>query len=176
MSVETVVEFINTLDLELGEELFTDATVLGRWLNTKGLIGRDERITSEEDLALVLRTREALRRVLACRHDGCDPPVDALMILEEAGDAADYSLSYGPDGSSALQARAKGVAGALGWILAESHAAELTDDWERVKVCANDGCQWAFYDSSRNQSRRWCRMEICGNRAKVRAHRSRQSG
>jgi len=48
--------------------------------------------------------------------------------------------------------------------------------WARVKACVADDCQWAFYDSSRNRSGRWCDMAVCGNREKVRTYRSRQSG
>ncbi|WIB37118.1 CGNR zinc finger domain-containing protein [Curtobacterium sp. MCJR17_043] len=33
-----------------------------------------------------------------------------------------------------------------------------------------------FYDSSRGGTRRWCSMQRCGNRAKVRAHRARRAG
>lgn len=35
------------------------------------------------------------------------------------------------------------------------------------------GCGWLFLDSSRNHSRKWCRMSDCGNVAKVRSHRRR---
>ena len=47
-------------------------------------------------------------------------------------------------------------------------------DGALMKQCADDrGCGWLFLDTSRNQSRRWCSMKSCGNRAKVRRHRSR---
>ena len=38
---------------------------------------------------------------------------------------------------------------------------------KRVKMCADLECGWLFLDHSRNQSRRWCDMKDCGNRAKV---------
>jgi predicted RNA-binding Zn ribbon-like protein len=44
---------------------------------------------------------------------------------------------------------------------------------ERVRACAADDCDLIFYDGSRSNNRRWCSMQRCGNRAKVRAHRSR---
>jgi predicted RNA-binding Zn ribbon-like protein len=47
---------------------------------------------------------------------------------------------------------------------------------ERLKVCDNQGCRWAFYDESRNRSRRWCQSTACGNRFKVRRFRERQRG
>ena len=44
----------------------------------------------------------------------------------------------------------------------------------RLKLCANPGCGFAFVDTSTNATRRWCFMQYCGNRLKVRAFRSRQ--
>ncbi len=45
----------------------------------------------------------------------------------------------------------------------------------RVKTCALPECQWAFYDTSRNRSRRWCAMDGCGNRVKNRNYRARRA-
>ena len=44
---------------------------------------------------------------------------------------------------------------------------------ERIRECAADDCALVFYDESRSNNRRWCSMQRCGNRAKVRAHRAR---
>jgi predicted RNA-binding Zn ribbon-like protein len=43
---------------------------------------------------------------------------------------------------------------------------------DRLKQCA--GCGWLFLDGSRNRTRRWCDMRVCGNRAKARRHYERQ--
>jgi predicted RNA-binding Zn ribbon-like protein len=43
----------------------------------------------------------------------------------------------------------------------------------RIRECAADDCQLVFRDESRSNNRRWCSMQRCGNRAKVRAHRER---
>ncbi|WP_353826715.1 CGNR zinc finger domain-containing protein [Agromyces sp. SYSU T0242] len=45
----------------------------------------------------------------------------------------------------------------------------------RVRICAG-GCGIVYLDTSRAASRRWCTMQRCGNRAKVRAHRARKAG
>ena len=47
------------------------------------------------------------------------------------------------------------------------------DERERIRECAADDCAIVFYDESRSNNRRWCSMQRCGNRAKVRAHRSK---
>jgi predicted RNA-binding Zn ribbon-like protein len=43
----------------------------------------------------------------------------------------------------------------------------------RVKQCAGRECGWLFYDHTKNNSRRWCDMSVCGNRAKARMARQR---
>lgn len=40
----------------------------------------------------------------------------------------------------------------------------------RVNMCSGPDCGWLFLDESRNQQRRWCMMQTCGNRAKARRH------
>ncbi|MGV8875886.1 MAG: CGNR zinc finger domain-containing protein [Rhodoglobus sp.] len=44
---------------------------------------------------------------------------------------------------------------------------------ERIRQCAADDCALVFFDESRSNNRRWCSMQRCGNRAKVRSHRAR---
>lgn len=44
----------------------------------------------------------------------------------------------------------------------------LSNRQDRIREC--QGCGWLFFDSTRNGSRRWCTMAICGNRAKARRH------
>lgn len=44
---------------------------------------------------------------------------------------------------------------------------------DRIRLCAADDCGLIFFDESRSNNRRWCSMQRCGNRAKVRAHRAR---
>jgi predicted RNA-binding Zn ribbon-like protein len=64
------------------------------------------------------------------------------------------------------------------WVLSEI-AASLADllvhgETDRIKVCDNQDCRFAFYDLSKNRSRRWCAQRTCGNRHKVREFRARQ--
>jgi predicted RNA-binding Zn ribbon-like protein len=49
-------------------------------------------------------------------------------------------------------------------------------DLTRVKQCAGEHCGWLFFDTTKNKGRRWCEMEVCGNRAKQKAHRARTQG
>jgi predicted RNA-binding Zn ribbon-like protein len=65
-----------------------------------------------------------------------------------------------------------------GWVLAQVAAsfAELlaAEHLERLKLCDDPDCGFAFYDETKNGARRWCSSATCGNRAKVRRFRSRQ--
>jgi predicted RNA-binding Zn ribbon-like protein len=76
--------------------------------------------------------------------------------------------------------RAKGAAAAWSWHPHEgrpelplwilSKAAETlvtTELFAQVGFCQRDSCRWLFLDSSRNHSRRWCDMRVCGNRVKA---------
>ena len=58
--------------------------------------------------------------------------------------------------------------------LASSVDLLVDEDPARIKQCpAPDGCGWLFYDTSKNQTRRWCSMRMCGNGAKARAFQRR---
>ncbi len=46
----------------------------------------------------------------------------------------------------------------------------VSSELKRVKQCADNACGWLFVDKSRNNSRRWCSMKDCGNRAKAHRH------
>ena len=46
---------------------------------------------------------------------------------------------------------------------------------DRLRRCDADDCRMVFHDESRTNNRRWCSMQRCGNRAKVRAHRERDA-
>lgn len=51
-----------------------------------------------------------------------------------------------------------------------------TTGMSRLHICDGDRCEEVFVDVSRNQSRRYCSPQICGNRASAAAHRARQRG
>jgi predicted RNA-binding Zn ribbon-like protein len=46
-------------------------------------------------------------------------------------------------------------------------------DLSRIKRCPGDHCGWLFFDGTKNKGRRWCEMEVCGNRAKQKRRRGR---
>ena len=60
------------------------------------------------------------------------------------------------------------------WPIARSAADLLTEGpLTAIRRCEGRSCGWLFLDTSRNRTRRWCDMRICGNRAKARRHHER---
>ena len=60
------------------------------------------------------------------------------------------------------------------WPIAQSAADLLTSpEGQAVRMCEAPECAWLFRDQSRNRSRRWCDMKVCGNRQKARRHYQR---
>lgn len=63
------------------------------------------------------------------------------------------------------------------WPAVRSAADLLTSSHlERLRMCEGEGCGWFFMDNTRNRSRRWCNMAVCGNRAKVKRFYERHKG
>ncbi|MFI5891392.1 CGNR zinc finger domain-containing protein [Actinoplanes sp. NPDC051513] len=61
----------------------------------------------------------------------------------------------------------------LGRIAQEVAALVEAGNWSRVRLCANEICREAFYDTTRSRTRRWHSYEYCGNKVNVAAHRAR---
>jgi predicted RNA-binding Zn ribbon-like protein len=60
------------------------------------------------------------------------------------------------------------------WPIVLSATELLTStEFSHIKQCAGEGCDWLFLDTSRNHLRRWCTMDECGNRAKMRRRYAR---
>jgi predicted RNA-binding Zn ribbon-like protein len=125
------------------------------------------------DVAEAHGVREALR-AMGRRNNGIPCDCDAAC-LEAAAERSRLVLAFDADGGSALRPSSNGVDGALGNLLAAVYRSMLDRSWLRLKVCADDGCAWAYYDHSKNGCSRWCSAEGCGNRNKVKRFRERRA-
>jgi len=173
-ALETVRSFVNSYDVDEAIEELAGPKELASWLARHGLLGDDATTTrpTAGDLRRAIALREALRAQLRAHHgDPLDP--DAASVLDAASRRARLTLRFTGAEETALEPAAGGIDGALGRLLAIVKAAIDDGTWQRLKVCAADTCQWAFYDESRNRSATWCDMRVCGNRAKVRGFRER---
>jgi predicted RNA-binding Zn ribbon-like protein len=172
--LEQVRLFVNTADLENGEERLDSADALAAWLGERGLAGTAI-APGPDDLRHAIALREALREVLVAHNTRQPPPAAACEVLDAAVCRARLRLRFDSSGSSALEPEASGVDAALGRLLAIVHHSIEQGTWKRLKACRLESCEWAFYDHTKNRSGAWCNMAECGNRAKARAYRERHS-
>ncbi|MGZ4168104.1 MAG: CGNR zinc finger domain-containing protein [Solirubrobacteraceae bacterium] len=174
-NLQLVIDFVNTLDVEEGTDRTPTPAALGQWLEDQGLRppGAPALGAAEHDEAVQLR--ESLREVMR-GHTHRDHAAEAGRRLEAVAERGELSVRFDPGGGLEIAPRATGYAGVLAQLLVPVAHASLDRTWERVKACDADDCEWAFYDSSRNRSGRWCDMAVCGNRTKVRAYRSKRAG
>ena len=168
--------FVNTywnrLDGSGGVEHLVGPADLQRFLAEHDALPPPARVTRAE-LDSARTVREALRQLAAANH-GRAPAAGALATLDAAADAAGVTLRLGA-GRPVITAAQRGVAGALGRLLAIVAAAQLDGSWPRMKTCSHPNCGWIFYDRSNNRSSRWCSMAVCGSRVKMSAHRRRRA-
>ena len=123
--------------------------------------------------------REAIYRVFSNISQRRAPAAPDLATLNaELADALGRLRLTGTSGAFALEW--PGDAAALErvlWPVARSAADLLTsNDLELLKRCPAVDCGWIFLDLTRNRSRRWCKMQVCGNRAKARRSYARRKG
>jgi predicted RNA-binding Zn ribbon-like protein len=164
-------DFVNTVDLEDGEEAFSIPAALSVWLSEHGLAAPGAAF-DHEDLARAIAVREALRALLLANNGGeLDPAAPAA--LNAAADRARLTVSVDEHGHARVEPRAAGIDRVLGQLLGIVARAQADGTWERMKACPWHTCHVAFYDHSRNRSRTWCSMAVCGNRAKAQTYRRR---
>jgi predicted RNA-binding Zn ribbon-like protein len=163
-----VESFLNSVDVESGADDLSGVASFHRWLAEHG---RAAAATgAEADLELARELRAELRAETETHHDGGTR--DRSRLAELAGRVRLVSR-FEPDGTVRLVPPDAGVPGFLGEVLAAVALAAHDGSWRRLKICPAGDCRVVYYDLSRNASRRWCSMEVCGNRNKTRAYRQR---
>ncbi|CAL9308867.1 CGNR zinc finger domain-containing protein [Streptomyces sp. SudanB182_2057] len=153
-----VQSLVNTLDIEAG----TDTLDTPEGLARLGI--------TEDGAAEARELRESLRAALLA-HAGHPPhravtPLGTLLArapLYVAVDDHDGSARLAPATEGPLLSRvATAVAEAL-----------VAGTWTRLKACESETCHWAYYDRSPAGRGRWCSMQLCGARAKMRRYRAK---
>jgi predicted RNA-binding Zn ribbon-like protein len=171
-NLQLVIDFVNTLDVEAGTDRTDTPSHLAQWLDEQGLRPAGEPSLSGPELARAVELRESLRTVLV-GHSRREDATGAAQCLEEVAAQGELGVRFDANGAVQIAARAEGYPGVLAALLVPVARAGMDGTWARVKACVADDCHWAFYDSSRNRSGRWCDMAVCGNREKVRTYRRR---
>jgi predicted RNA-binding Zn ribbon-like protein len=168
--------FVDTLDLDLNTDVLAHADEARAWLADAGLREADQ-AGFDADLRLARAVRESLRAMIG-RNTGGPPLTEAeLRPLERVTSQAALRLQVSADGLVALGTGggAKRLADGLAGLLLAVRDAQADGSWDRLKLCGNPDCRWAFYDGSRSRQGAWCEMASCGNRLKNRSLRARRA-
>ncbi len=179
-------DFINTVEYRDSQQCLD---VLASYTHLLAWCWHGELISSEQaerlaarasrqmiEAALAFRAavdlRETLYRIFAAVIDGDPPPSADLENLNTVLAASprrvmmtDQGFAWGWPLSDDLTSPLWPIALAAGDLLA-------SDQLARVRQCPN--CGWLFVDTSRNHSRRWCSMDICGSQVKSRRQYERR--
>ncbi|MEU0935278.1 CGNR zinc finger domain-containing protein [Embleya sp. NPDC005971] len=163
--------FVNTIDVELGTDDLTTPSELGAWLAARSLLTPDTRV-DPTDLDAARRLRAGLREKLGVPV-GTTPAPEPLRQADDVLRTLPVVFVLGPDG------RPGGFTPSPELPPVQRALAQLVIAWgelvgsgesTRLKRCAEHGCAWVFWDVSKNRSRRWCSMRVCGNRTKARRY------
>ncbi|HEY4026534.1 MAG TPA: ABATE domain-containing protein [Candidatus Dormibacteraeota bacterium] len=123
-----------------------------------------------------VRLRDALTSIFSSVAEGRGLRPGALDVLnhELSGPMSRSRVVPADRGFTWLWTEGGGALDCVLWPIARSGADLLTEGpLNAIRVCEGRGCGWLFLDASRNRTRRWCDMRICGNRAKARRHHER---
>ena len=133
-------------------------------------------VEAEAALHYAVAVRETIYRALSAAADGHEPEVSdmqafnyilskAMHFLRLASTLDEFNWAWAMNDDDLEK---------MLWPVIWS-ASELLTSHDRpyLRECAAEDCDWLFLDTSKNHSRRWCRMQGCGNRAKARAHYQR---
>ncbi len=170
--LELIRAFVNTWNIEHGQDEFTGPAQVQAWLARHELMAENEPV-SQTDFEQMIRFREALRALLVANNGG---PLESgvVEILRQFGQNLCLRVEFEAADAVHLASADQGVVGAMGCLLGIVFTAMVEGSWSRLKACHNHGCRWAFYDLSKNRSATWCATTICGSRLKARAYRRRQ--
>jgi predicted RNA-binding Zn ribbon-like protein len=179
----SALDLVNTLDWRFRdsgtEELLASFDDLLRFaaqseLLTAKQIRQIVRTTSESAAAGTLvacrELREAAAEVLYAAVEERTPAASQLKTLERFfKEARNHQRLAWSAPRLRWEWPASESAELLLWVLSLSVARLLiSEDMHRLRACEKPDCRWLFLDTSKNHTRRWCDMKLCGNRMKAR--------
>jgi len=174
-------DFVNTVDGDPGFENFQSYDDLVAWSARLNVLTADEverlvrlaerRPEEAEAVHLeALALRDAIYGVFRAIAEGEEPTFRNLEILRryECEALSRGRLARG-GGGFGWEWKDEGDLAKMLWPVAHAATELLTSGGlDRLKLCV--GCYWLFLDASRNRSRRWCTMEVCGTHEKARRY------
>ncbi len=165
--IDLVLDFLHTR--EASDDLATPPG-LQAWLAAHDL--PCDATTTAYDVSLARHLRAALGDVLR-RGELAWADERTRRTFEGVTSGSTLRIAAGNGGELRLTPTDDGARGGLAAIAAAFYRITVRGERDRLKVCG--GCGWAFQDVSKNKSRRWCDMALCGSQQKSRAYRRRQA-
>ena len=181
------VDFLNTRPVQDGKamELLPDFVALLRWFQSARLLSpRDvaglkrhwgQSVEARRTVEAMRGLRERLRKEILTWEDGGTPQystIDELNRLMTAHPMSTRLKTNGKELSAELHFEPQSPEDLFASV---AHAAAMllaNADRHRVRKC--DQCVLHFVDTSKKGTRRWCSMQLCGNRLKVAAYAARR--
>jgi predicted RNA-binding Zn ribbon-like protein len=186
---ERVLAFVNTLSARptpAPVERLTSYDALLDWAREQHLVSgaaadrllAQARRHPQQAAAVVTRAkelREALNALAVATVQQRQPPAAALQtISDRLADAYAHGRLVAHDGTLQWASSAEDDVDRVLWEISRAAGRlVLSSRLAKVRPCAASDCGWWFLDDTKNHSRRWCDMKICGNREKVRRFRSK---
>ena len=158
------------VSLDFAHALLQSAEALGAWLSER--FDRVAGGASDRDLADAAELRAAIVRLAQAQVDGSAVEADDVDTVNLF--AATPDIPPAIDGGNRQAGRSSVRTGQALSSIARDAVHLLSQGEGRIRSCDADDCRFVFYDESRTNNRRWCSMQRCGNRAKVRAFRAKE--
>jgi len=141
-----------------------------------GLLQKANQRSNEAKFAFhrAIALREVIYRIFANLARACSPKADDLNVLHTAWlEALAHSRLLKTSTGFRLDWKNEYPLDRLLWPIVDSaNNLLISGEAQQIKQCS--GCDWLFVDRSRNHLRRWCSMNVCGNRAKMRRRLARR--
>jgi predicted RNA-binding Zn ribbon-like protein len=190
-------DFVNSLDNRFRPdgpiELLADYSDLLRFMEQAQLLSSQQtrllaKATKQDAAARALQSARELREAAAVTFYGSvdrrPPPLTDIRTLERHFLSASRHRELQWKPSTQSSEGRPGIAWTWGrfeteadlpvWVLSQAVSdLMMSEEMGRVRTCAVDTCRWLFLDTSRNHTRRWCNMKVCGNRMKARRFQER---
>jgi predicted RNA-binding Zn ribbon-like protein len=178
-------DFVNTLDDRFApdgpRELLPDYAELLRFCRQARVLTYAEaaRLNAQSAasqrsaLREAIELREMLARVCYGWFEGKSPAAEDRQALRQwAARCMQHRELRWRGGRLAWEWKPFGGVAETPVVLLAQAAVDLltADEPPRLHACASSTCRWLFLDTSKNRTRRWCDMKICGNRAKARRY------
>ncbi|OIJ90951.1 CGNR zinc finger domain-containing protein [Streptomyces colonosanans] len=147
---------------------------LAAWAGRSRLVPTPVLRITEDELTAARAVRDALWRIVVARTEGTPGAPDDVRLLNEAAALPPLAPAIGTDGARAWAGPGSG-AQLLSTVARDAVDLLTGPHAQRIRTCAAADCQLVYVDASRPGRRRWCSMEHCGNRHKVRTLRARRA-